>query len=242
MIPIFIITCDRLEVLKRSMQSYYDCIKTPFKIIILDQGSTFEPTVKFIDRLESEGAKVYRWEENLNDGEKRNLRRDDKKISSDIQDYFKDHPASNYVVTDPDIFFEDVSGDILEAYSYLLKHLPQITIAGPMLRIDDIPDHYPKKTKVISSGWHKNFHARPVKTIDYKGEQIKYVFAPIHTTFGMFRAGYHWMGHRGAVRALMPYAAKHLDWYLDPENLTEDQEYYMKHASVNSHWSKWSLK
>jgi len=224
MIPIFIITCDRLEVLKKSMQSYYDYIKT--------------------HKLESEGIKVYRWKENLNYGEKRNLRRNDGKIRGDIQDYFKNHPISNYVVTDPDILLDDVNGDILEVYAYFLEKLPQITIAGPMLRIDDIPDYYPKKEKLLTKGYHRRFHSEsecPVNIINYKGTKIKYIFAPIHTTFGMFRKGSQWKGRR-AIRTFAPYSAKHLDWYVDPENLTEDYKYYMKHGSTNAHWSKWSLK
>jgi len=241
MIPIFIITCDRLEVLKKSMQSYHVCIKTPFEIVICDQGSTFKPTIEFLNKLESEGIRVYRWKENLNYGKERNLRRDDGKIRGDIQDYFKSHPMSNYVVTDPDVFLDDVNGDILEVYAYLLERLPRITIVGPMLRIDDIPDYYPKKEKLLTRSYHCRFHTEhkyPVNVINYRGAEIKYIIAPIHTTFGMFRKGSPWKG-RGAIRTFAPYSAKHLDWYVDPENLTEDYKYYKEHASRNSHWSKW---
>jgi len=236
MIPIFIITCDRMEVLKRSILSYYDSIETPFEIVICDQGSTFKPMVAYLKELQADGIRIYRWKDN-NDGETTNFRRDDKKIGEDIKDYFITHPESNYVVTDPDILLDNVNGDILEAYAYVLKKILQVTIVGPMLRIDDIPDYYPKKIKLTTSSWHVNFHAREVHSIDYEGTQIRYVFAPIHTTFGMFRAGAKWHGNR-AIRTFAPYSAKHLDWYLDPDNLTEDQKYYMKHASTNAHWSK----
>jgi len=242
MIPIFIVTCDRLEILKQSIQSYHDCIKTPFEIIICDQGSTFEPMIEFLEKLESEGIRINRWKMNSNYGEERNLRRDDTKISEDIWNYFETHPESNYVVTDADIFLDNVNGDVLDVYAYFLGKFPRITAIGPMLRIDDIPDYYPLKETLINGemGCHKRFHSLEVNTIQYKYRAIKYVFAAIHTTFAMHRKGTQWKGFSGhAIRILAPYSAKHLDWYIDPKNLSKDQEYYMKYASTNAHWSKW---
>ena len=225
MVPIFIITCDRLEALKESIQSYYDCIKTPFEIIIIDFGSTYEPTLEYLKNLEHYGTKVY-WKEKLS-----NKRRFNVRIDEIIQDYFKSHPKSNYVVTDPDIVLDNTDGDILEVYAYLLGILPENYIVGPMLRIDDLPDHYPLKEKVRFGGWETFYHSRKVNTIQYKGKAVNYVLVKIDTTFAMNRAETHWRRHRMAARVLPPYGARHLEWYLDPKNLTPDQEYYMKHAS-----------
>lgn len=235
MIPIFIITCNRLKVLKESIQSYYDFIKTPFGIVIIDFGSTYEPTLEFLKHLNHKKVKIY-WKKKIN--HKFDLRRNN--INGIIQDYFKDHPKSNYVVTDPDIALDNVEGDVLNVYNYLLESLPKVNVVGPMLRIDDIPDYYPKKKKLISSSRHVKFHSSKVHIIQYKDKAIKYIFAPIDTTFGMFRAGTHWMALRSGSRVLSPYSAKHLDWYLDPENLTQDQKYYREHASKKiAHWSFW---
>ena len=246
MIPIFIITCDRLEVLKKSTQSYYDCIKTPFEIVICDQGTTFEPTVEFLEKLESDGTIVYRWKKNLNIGRKRNLRRDDVGLSENIQNYFKNHPKSNYIVTDPDVLLDDVDGDILEVYVHLLNIMPEIVTVGPVCRIDDIPDCYPLKEELLSKerGQVKAFFLWPQHTISYKGKQVKYIFDKIDTGFGMFRIGTRWQRIKKGIRAIRtfePYSAKHLSWYICPENLSEDQRYYMQHASKNAHWTKWSL-
>ena len=246
MIPIFIITCNRLEVLKKSMQSYHDYIKTPFEVVICDQGSTFKPTIEFLEKLKSDGTIVYRWKKNLNIGRKRNLRRDDIGISENIQDYFKTHPKSNYVVADPDIVLDNVDGDIFEAYAHLLNIMPEIVAVGIVCRIDDIPDCYPLKEKVLSdSSGHRRAFLWTRHTINYKGKQVEYVFDKIDTGFGMFRAGARWQRIKKgieAIRTFAPYSAKHLDWYICPENLTEDQRYYMQHASTNIHWSNWSLK
>lgn len=247
MIPIFIITCDRLEVLKKSMQSYHDCIKTPFEIVICDQGSTFEPTVEFIEKMESNGTIVYRWKENLNIGRKKNKRRDDAGLSENIQDYFKNHPKSNYIVCDPDVLLDNVDGDILEVYTHLLNIMPKIVTVGPVCRIDDIPDCYPLKKELLSKerGQVKAYFLWTQHTINYKGKQVKYIFDRIDTGFGMLRAGTRWQRIKSgieAIRTFKPYSAKHLSWYICPENLSEDQRYYMQHASKNAHWTKWSLE
>lgn len=238
-IPIFVITCDRLEMLKKSMESYSDHIKAPFKIVICDQGTTFKPTVNFLKRMGSNGTKVY-WRGNVNKGRERNLARDNAGINEYIQDYFKTHPKSNYVVTDPDIFLDDVNGDILEAYTYLLGVMPEIAVVGPMLRIDDIPERYPLRRRLLKNSRHRSFHLREKHIINYNGGKIKYIHAKIDTTFGMYRAGTQWRRLQIGIRTFAPYSAKHLDWYVDPQNMTEDQKYYMGRASRNAHWSKWS--
>ena len=234
-IPIFIITCDRLEVLGKSIQSYYDNIKTPFEIIIVDFGSTYEPTLKFLKYQERKKIKIY-WKERITSVTDLN------RVDEAVQDYFKNHPKSNYVVTDPDIALDNTDGDILNIYSRLLERIPEILAVGPMLRIDDIPDCYPQKEKVnVAAGWHIDFHfKRKVNAISCGNKTIRYILAPIDTTFGMSRAGTHWGRYREAARVLSPYSARHLDWYLDPKNLTQDQEYYREHASKKiAHWSMW---
>jgi len=225
MIPIFIISFERLDALERSIRSYHENIKTPFEIVIMDFGSTFVPTLKYLKNLEQKGIKVY-WKEKIVE-----KRRFNAPVDGIIQDYFKTHPVSNYVVTDPDITLDNTDGDILEVFARFLKILPESYIVGPMLRIDDLPDHYPLKKQVVFEGWEAFYHSMPVNMIQYKGKPIKYVLVKIDTTFAMNRAGTHWRRHRRAVRVLPPYGAKHLEWYLDPKDLTPDQEYYMKHAS-----------
>jgi len=225
MIPIFIISYERLDALERSIRSYYENIKTPFEIVIMDFGSTFVPTLKYLKILEHKGIKVY-WKEKLS-----NKRRFNLYVDGIIQDYFKDHPKSNYVVTDPDIALDNTDGDILEVYAHLLGILPENYIVGPMLRIDDLPDYYPLKKEVRFGGWETFYHSRKVNEIQYKDKPVKYVLVRIDTTFAMNRAGTHWRRHRMAARVFAPYGARHLEWYLDPKDLTPDQEYYMKHAS-----------
>jgi len=232
MTPIFIITCDRLEILKQSIQSYRDCIKTPFEIVVVDFGSTYPPTIGFLKQLEQGGVKVY-WKKRINHVTELNT------VNVSIQDYFKSHPASDYVVTDPDIALDAVQGNVLGVYDYFLKTFPTINVAGPMLRIDDIPAYYTFRTKILNGemGMHKGFHSQTIHNIVYEGNEVRYIFAPIDTTFGMYRAETQWARLSMGVRLFAPYSARHLDWYTDPGNLTPDQVYYIEHASKQiAHW------
>jgi len=224
MIPIFVISSDRLKSLKESIQSYHDYIKADFKIVIIDFGTSYKPTLEYLKHLEDKGIKVY-WNKKISyKGALNNIR-------PIIQDYFKTHPKSNYVVTDPDIALDNVEGDILSVYSHLLESLYEIATVGPMLRIDDIPDCYPLKNRLLSNSLETVYNRRRVKTILYKNKVIKYIIVKIDTTFGMRRAGADFWRNKWGARVLSPYAARHLDWYLDPKNLTEDQRYYISHAS-----------
>ncbi len=238
MIPIFILTCDRLEILKQSMRSYCRYIDSLFEIVIVDFGSTYKPTMEFLAQLEEVGTEVYR------------MGRIDHpaglgSANDCIQDYFKTHLVSNYIVTDPDIALDNVKGNILEVYSHFLEIIDNIAVVGSMLRIDDIPDYYPLKEALVSGkkGLHKRLHSKRVELLIYKGAIIECIRAPIDTTFGMYRAGTQWKRLNSGIRVLAPYGARHLDWYIDPDNLTPDQEYYIEHAAQTvSHWSNWNGK
>lgn len=238
MIPIFIITCDRLVLLKKTMHSYRTQIKSPIEIVIIDQGTTYTATVKYLEWMEDAEVKVYWRADNPNDGVKRNAKQDEKHVRDSILDYFKTHPASNYIVTDPDIQLDKVAYDILDIYAQLLWMLPNISVVGPMLRIDDIPDYFPLKKQLLSGkkGLHKRLHSSKVVTTLCHGKTIRYINAPIDTTFGMYRAGTSWRRLQSGIRTLPPYGARHLDWYVNPKAITADQQYYMNHASANSHW------
>jgi len=231
MIPIFIITCDRLNVLKESMQSFHDYIKTLFEIVIIDLGSTYKPTVEFLRGLEHGEVMVY-WGGRIKHPRDLNFH-----VSYTIQDYFKSHPACNYVVTDPDIALDNVDRDILDVYNYLLEILPRITVVGPMLRIDDIPDCYHNKEKVQIRHF-REFWSKEINNIKYKNKVIRYISTKIDTTFGMYKEGSQWHRLQNGVRVFAPYSARHLDWYLNSKNLTPDQKHYVEYASkAITHWS-----
>lgn len=220
-IPIFIISCNRLTVLKRSIESYKKL--GDITIIIHDNNSTYPPMIEYLKRLESEGVEVYRHPE------ARGTFYDiSESVENTIKSWFNYHKADYYVVTDPDIELENPSPQLLEHYKELLQD-KRINVVGPMLRIDDLPDCYTLKDEMINSQkiqfWYKERGS-------YKG--IEHVYCGIDTTFGMYRSSFRFSRLNLGLRVFEPYMAKHLDWYLDIDNLNEEEQYYKDHATALS--------
>ncbi|MGH9349857.1 MAG: hypothetical protein ACRD26_21615 [Vicinamibacterales bacterium] len=54
--------------------------------------------------------------------------------------------ATHNIVTNPDIELDPACpSDLLDAYAHLPSRFPDAHVVGPMLRIDDMPEHYPLK-------------------------------------------------------------------------------------------------
>ena len=115
-----------------------------------------------------------------------------------------------------------------------------------MLVIDDIPNYYPFKAEAIkrhSTFWQAdgsyNVIGKP-KLIKYRKKIIQYQLSPIDTTFALRSLGSIPYYTSNAVRTRTPYTAKHLDWYINPNDLSEDQKYYidtsLTHKGI-SHWA-----
>ncbi len=215
-LPIFITVFDRLEVLKKSIQSYYDNISTPFEIIIHDNGTTYQPTLEFI---ENSGFKYYKSE---NDGNA---------VSKSITDWYKTNYSPYYVVTDPDIALCSTNKDILDVFSNIINET-SATVVGCSLNILNIPDYYSLKEKVIERHTQQFGHQK-VKMI--KGYDC--IDAFIDTTFAMYKKDFIFKKHNMGLRVLKPYEAEHLDWYINPKKLTADQVHYLKTSNHRGHWS-----
>lgn len=229
-IPIFILSFERLSVLKQSIDSYRRLLPEPV-IVIHDTGSTYEPLLDYYEELKREGAQIYLNRKPVTTAADLNA------IADTISDYFSSRPHSEYVVTDPDVAFTDEClSDALDFFSHMLATSPQTDVVGPMLRIDDIPDYYPLKSAVIQRHTRQFYHKVP-HTVEWRGRIIGYQHAYIDSTFGLFRAGFPYRRPLpNGIRVYAPYWAHHLDWYLDPNDLTQDQQLYLQKASRVSHW------
>ncbi len=228
-IPIIIISCNRLEVLKESINSFYQNINSDFEIVIFDNNTSFQPTLAYLGELEKNGILVvYNKLKSEKDAGFYDI---SEKLRPLIQRVIKKFNSDYFVVTDPDIALDKSDGNILEFYKYLLELFPKIPVVGPMLRIDDLPDCYPLKEKVIELH-HRRFWARERVPILFKQQKLYFQVSSIDTTFGLYRKDFEFKKQNYALRTYEPYTARHLDWYLDPSNLREDQIYYMKNSSV----------
>ena len=135
----------------------------------------------------------------------------------------------HFVVTDPDVVpSEECPHDALEVFRDALDANPGVDKAGFSLRLDDLPEHYEHRDDVIL--WESQF---------WKNEGPSGFFvAEIDTTFALYRPGEHHQNNK-CLRSAPPYTARHMPWYQDSANPTEEQQYYVEHAdSLIINWDK----
>lgn len=226
-IPIFIIVHNQYNALKKSVESYEKYIKTPIEIIFHNVCSNYFETINYLKKKENEGYIVYN--SNVNNHHL---------VTHSIKDYISKNPKCEYVVmTDPDIELNNVKGDILEFYIYLLNKLKVLSV-GPMLKIDDIPDEY--HNKIIAVTLHnKQFWNKEKNKIMFKDNTYEYINCNTDTTFQLLSVKNipTKFPNNNCIRTLEPYDARHLDWYIIPNNLTPCELYYLNNTTNISHWN-----
>lgn len=237
-IPIFVIACDRLEVLKKSICSYRDSFGDSFELVIHDSHTTYPPTLAYLRGLEQTGVKVYRYRT----PNRRSNFTLEVLVGETVKQWYQENDAEYFVITDPDIAFDQCPRNILEIFQFFLRQFPEIDAVGPMLRIDDIPDHYPLKMWVLKR--YKPFWEERPRSVRFQGISYEYKFAEIATTFALYRKEFagRYRKIKPGIRVYAPCWARHLDWYIDPRRMTRDQVYYLEHAGKNAHWSAGYLR
>lgn len=226
-IPIFIIVHDRITVLKKTIESLEQIKTIPIEIIFHNVASTFPPCLEFLEQMKQKGHTIYNTTKNHY-----------KTIVYSVNKYLADHPECEYyIITDPDIELDNVNPDILDFYLFLMKKYDNKLVIGPMLRIDDIPDYYPKKSHAIKTHKAQFWHKKPVD-IKWNDNTYQIQRAFIDSTFQLVHRSNKKDLPRPGIRCYAPYAARHLDWYIDPNNMNDDQIYYSKKSNSNAHWGK----
>jgi hypothetical protein len=140
---------------------------------------------------------------------------------------FQRFVKSYYIYTDPDIVpKEDCPLNAVELFINLLQKYPEIDKVGFGLAIDDLPEYYTLKPKVVN--WENRF---------WQHEIEKDIFiAPIDTTFALYRPGAKGGSELKALRTGGRYIARHLPWYIDPECLSAEEKYYIEHSGNSGSW------
>lgn len=213
-IPIIINNRNRLTHLKTLINWLQVAGYT--NIIILDNKSNYEPLLEF---YKTTSCKVIYLNENY--GHLAFWK------SGVYKDYYKDF----YVYTDPDVVpVENCPKDFLKYFLLKLKHYSNIEKIGFSLKIDDLPDYYIKKNDVIS--WEKKFWEIEVEKNIYN--------APLDTTFALYKPytnGFIWV--QNAYRTGGNYVARHLPWYENSNDMTEEDLFYLNNIKQGaSHWIK----
>lgn len=137
-----------------------------------------------------------------------------------------------YCVSDSDLDLSQIPLDMLSRFCEGLQKNPKFVKAGPSLRIDDLPESAPHTQEVLSQEarhWNK-----PLSKHWYDSE--------IDTTLAVYRAEHGWMSYGPALRSYPPYTARHLSWYLDQANLTDEWKHYLCRLETKGMGLLWSPK
>jgi Glycosyl transferase family 2. len=210
--PVIINNFNRLDCLIRQIKWLEDAGMS--NIYIVDNASTYPPLLEYykicpytVFRLSENVGHTALWDTHL-------------------FMWFKDQ---YYILTDPDII--PVEECPLNAVSYfyeILKRYPDITKVGFGLKIDDLPDHNPRKQEVID--WETKFWENEVEPGLYKSK--------IDTTFALYRPNVRGQQWDTTLRTGGKYVARHLPWYEDPTQPSEEEVYFKKITTAVSSWYK----
>jgi len=216
-VPIFINNYNRVTTLKKMIAALE--ARGYNNITILDNQSTYPPLLEYYKTTQH---KVHVYKKNY--GSK----------SFWKSGLWLKHMHSYFVYTDPDIVpVDECPEDFIAHFYSLLKRYPKVHKVGFSLKIDDLPDHFINKEKVYN--WEKRYYENTLEPNVYQ--------APIDTTFALYRP-FSKSGKRDGstpiIRTGLPYQALHLPWYVDNDNLDEEETYYVNSLQTRTHWSRQS--
>jgi hypothetical protein len=214
-IPILINNYNRLECLLKLIA--YLRRNEYTNIIIIDNASTYPPLLEY---YRNSDLQIYY------------LNRNYGHLALWKSGLFINFINNYYVYTDPDVLpIEQCPSDFLNYFKSILDKNRDVVKVGFSLKIDDIPDFYKYKNEVIE--WEKKWWIDKVDDNFY--------VAHIDTTFALY-APWAFGGsneYRLSYRSDYPYVARHLPWYADSSNLTDEDIYYMSLNLISSHWSRY---
>lgn len=123
-------------------------------------------------------------------------------------------------------------GFVLDLIKTMEKYHFNICKVGFALRIDDLPQHYPLKEKVIK--WEKQFWTKKVNKTD------NIYYAEIDTTFALYKPFYKRTKFQNffnkGIRIGGNFTCMHGGWYIDPNNMTDEQINYFRTSNSSSSW------
>ena len=209
-IPVIINNFNRLEYLQKLITWLEEAGMT--NIIILDNASTYPPLLEYykntVHRVIFLGRNVGY-------------------LALWEAGIFEEFRNDFYIYTDPDILpTEDCPKDFIDVFLEILAKNADVKKVGFSLKIDDIPDFYKRKADVLA-----------IENTYWKRKRSENTFdAPIDTTFALYRPKAYGDHQTKALRIAPPYSARHLPWYVDSDNLPEEEKFYANLASDSNTW------
>ena len=142
LVTIFVASTNRLKTLDDTIEAF-ERLKTPHEICVIDNGSSSLECRDHLKSLHRDVKQIY-WlptcdtMEEVTDNYNHAIRHQFEKRNSG--DWF--------AVSDVDVCFDKTPNDALDAYIELAQELD--TAVGPHLAVDDIPAHYPLRSRVLA--------------------------------------------------------------------------------------------
>ncbi|SEF94568.1 hypothetical protein SAMN05421847_1102 [Halpernia humi] len=218
-IPVIIINYNQLFYLRQLIDFLR---KREFKnIVIIDNASSYQPLLDYYDEIKNEVTV-----EKL-------------KTNSGHEVFFKNKSLRKkygqgfYFLTDADIVPNENLPQNFECVmlDYLLKYYKKVNKIGFAIDTKNIPDFFPLKEKVQS--WETRF---------WKNEIEKDVYlAYIDTTFALYKPKYpksifNLIKPMEAIRLGGNFTCKHGGWYTNPNDLSDENLFYIKTANQSASW------
>lgn len=213
-IPLIIPNYNQLSYLKNLINQFHFYYPNN-PIIIVDNGSTYEPLLKYYDSL-NVSMNIFRVQYPEND------------FANNLKHYLSlEHSWEYYLISDPDISIPPTTPpNFLEYFKAAIDS--GFHHAGFGLKTDDIPAWNPKagwiqgdEKALLSTPWSCHFGNLP-EVIGYK--------APIDTTFALYkRSNGGWtcpMSGEAWSNSARIFEAIHLTWYLHKDYLNEEMTNY----------------
>lgn len=201
---VYINNFNRLDTTRQLVKDLLNLGINKENIIIIDNASTYPP---LLDWYKTEcPCKIFKLEQNIGHTAFKKLW-DENKITK---------PKGFYIYTDSDINLPNIPSDLFDVLMDVLIKC-KVSKVGTALRIDDLPDSFPRKNEVVS--WEKQFWQ---KRADYKLEAY---IAAIDTTFALYKPNHPPECDTNAIRVAGDYQAKHCPWYYS-KDLPEDEKFF----------------
>lgn len=219
-IPIYINVFNRLTTTKSLVEH---CLMMRNAVpIIVDNNSTWGPLIDWYSQVQGD-IEIVRL--GRNEGHHAPWM-----VIEQQSSFFRKWGQDKYVVTDCDLDIGDVPCDVLEHLEIPLSWLSiSVVKSGLTLKIDDLPEW---QNGVVS--WESQFWRRKFSQDD------RFYEAPIDTTFAMYSCETPFLVAKTTSqicsRSTPPYTARHMPWYLDGENLDEENANYFRTSNPSNSW------
>lgn len=202
--PIYLTNMNRLTTTKKMVEDLF-ILNGDAKINIIDNASTYPPLLEWYDEIKND-VNIIKQETNLGPW------------TFFYSGHFSKCEEDFYVYSDADL---EINPNM--PYNWqeiMIDHINKYDRkASLVLRLDDIPDDYEFKSNIIN---HQN--------VCWYDTGIPDLYKAItDMTFSMDKKS---KGHRyDSMRLGGNFACRHIPWYIDFNNITEEETYYLEHIN-----------